>query len=322
MQPGGYCWWYLDCLSEDRRTGIVVIAFVGSVFSPFYANARRRGQGVADPLAHCAINVALYRRFRSRWVFTERSASAVTRTPDQLAIGPSSIGWENGELWVRFDERTAPWGGRLRGTIRLIPSCSSLETRGGPVRLDAAARHRWWPCAPVARAEVSLDRPRLQFSGTAYHDSNEGDEPLERGFSSWTWSRAELSQGTAVLYDVIGRDKQTQQHGWIYGRDGSVSPLQVAGGSRLRRSLWLLPRHTRHDAGARARIARTWEDTPFYTRQLVSTTLAGEPALLVHETLDLRRFATPWVRWMLPYRMRHELGPGDEAQLLTDRAGQ
>ena len=51
-------WWYLDALSDDGRHGLTVIAFIGSVFSPYYALARRRGAG--DPLDHCALNVALY----------------------------------------------------------------------------------------------------------------------------------------------------------------------------------------------------------------------------------------------------------------------
>src|SRR3954447_922122 len=51
--PGrGYAWWYLDALSDDGRHGLTVIAFVGSVFSPYYALARRRGAG--DPHDHCA----------------------------------------------------------------------------------------------------------------------------------------------------------------------------------------------------------------------------------------------------------------------------
>ena len=39
---------------------LTLIAFVGSVFSPYYAWARRRGQ--ADAENHCALNLALYRR--------------------------------------------------------------------------------------------------------------------------------------------------------------------------------------------------------------------------------------------------------------------
>ena len=39
----GYAWWYVDALSDDGENGITIIAFIGSVFSPYYAFARRRG---------------------------------------------------------------------------------------------------------------------------------------------------------------------------------------------------------------------------------------------------------------------------------------
>ena len=47
VAPNGYAWWYVDALSDDGRHGLTVIAFIGSVFSPYYAWARRRGR--ADP---------------------------------------------------------------------------------------------------------------------------------------------------------------------------------------------------------------------------------------------------------------------------------
>ena len=59
IAPGGYAWWYVDALSADRRHGLTVIALLGSVFSPYYARARRRDPA-ADPLQYCAMNVALY----------------------------------------------------------------------------------------------------------------------------------------------------------------------------------------------------------------------------------------------------------------------
>ena len=42
VDPGGYAWWYVDAVSDDRRHGVAIIAFVGSVFSPYYAWAGRR----------------------------------------------------------------------------------------------------------------------------------------------------------------------------------------------------------------------------------------------------------------------------------------
>ncbi len=36
-RAGGYAWWYVDALSDDGRHGLTLIAFIGSVFSPYYA---------------------------------------------------------------------------------------------------------------------------------------------------------------------------------------------------------------------------------------------------------------------------------------------
>jgi hypothetical protein len=56
VPPAAYLWWYVDGLSDCGRYGLSVIAFVGSVFSPYYHWAGRR-----DPDDHVCINVALYR---------------------------------------------------------------------------------------------------------------------------------------------------------------------------------------------------------------------------------------------------------------------
>ena len=40
VAPGGYLWWYIDAISDDGQYGLTIIAFVGSVFSPYYALAR------------------------------------------------------------------------------------------------------------------------------------------------------------------------------------------------------------------------------------------------------------------------------------------
>mgnify|MGYP000665064969 CR=1 FL=1 len=49
VPPGGYSWWYVDALSDDGQHGITIIAFIGTVFSPWYAWARRGGGGPCAP---------------------------------------------------------------------------------------------------------------------------------------------------------------------------------------------------------------------------------------------------------------------------------
>ncbi len=77
-RQNGYAWWYVDALSDDGTNGITIIAFIGSVFSPYYALARRNGP--ADPLNHCAINVAIYRK--ARQALGDDGAAARRRQPN------------------------------------------------------------------------------------------------------------------------------------------------------------------------------------------------------------------------------------------------
>src|SRR5512138_334009 len=95
LPAGGYAWWYLDATSDDGKHGLTLIAFVGSVFSPFYAAARRRGAAAA--IDHSAINVALYGQPR-RWAMTERGRAAIERTSDACRVGPSRMLWQDGTL--------------------------------------------------------------------------------------------------------------------------------------------------------------------------------------------------------------------------------
>ena len=80
MPRDGYAWWYLDGISADGTRAISVIAFIGSVFSPWYAWSGRR-----DPENHVCINVATYGP-GGRFAMTERGRAALRRGPDRLAV--------------------------------------------------------------------------------------------------------------------------------------------------------------------------------------------------------------------------------------------
>ena len=294
VPPGGYAWWYIDALSDDGRDGLTLIAFVGSVFSPYYALARRRGP--ADPVNHCAINVALYGRAR-RWSMTERGRAGVEREPDHFQVGPSGLWWEGDVLHIRIDEVAVPWPARIRGVVRVHPAAR----RDHPEPLDAAGRHRWTPIAPVARVEVDLERPSLAWSGAGYLDANVGDEPLEAAFRRWHWSRAAMPDGTAILYDVERRDGSRLSLAVRAAADGRLTPIEPPPLATLPRTGWRIARATRSDAGAL--VARTLEDTPCYARSLVDGAILGQAVRAVHETLDLDRFRSPVVQMMLPFRM-------------------
>jgi len=295
---GGYAWWYVDALSADGRQGLTLIAFVGSVFSTYYALDRSR-----NPYAHCALNVALYGG-PNRFALTERGAHALERGADHLAIGPSALTWDGTGLTVRIDERAAPLPRPIRGTVRLYPE----GITEGPFTLDGAGRHRWWPIAPSARVEVDLDEPALRWRGTGYLDTNAGDEALEDAFTDWTWCRADLSDGAAILYDVRHRDGGGRNLSLRFARDGSRREIRPPLPAPLPPTrLWRMPRATRSDDGAAA-VVRTFEDTPFYARSVLAARIGGEAVQPVHESLSLTRLTHPLVRFMLPFRMPRVLG--------------
>ena len=292
-------------VSDDGRWALSLIAMLGSVFSPHYFAARAAGGGVADPLAHAAINVALYTPRGSSWVLTERGERATRRSEGELTLGPSALRWAGSTLEVDFDERTAPFGGRLAGTVRLVPSA-----RGGdPVTLDAAGRHRWQPIAPSARAEVEIRHPSpLRFAGAAYLDANGGDEPLEDAFVGWTWSRVTSGGRAAVTYDVERRDGSRLLVTRAFEPGGRITSGFPVDAVAAPPTGWRMPRVVHGDPGAAPRITRTLEDTPFYARSLVETRLLGRPCQGTHEVLSLDRFRTRAVQLMLHFRTRRERG--------------
>jgi len=300
VAPGGYLWWYVDAISDDGEQAMTLIVFVGSVFSPYYAAARRRGDAPAEN--HCAFNAILYGPGgRKRWSMTERSARGLTRSAEQLRIGPSSLRWDGSELVADIDERCTPLPTRMRGRISIRPE--PLTAHG--LRLDAAGRHRWLPLGPISRVRVSMEQPAVSWEGEGYLDSNTGDEPLERGFADWDWSRAALPDGRCVvLYhtrDHAARERRLALEFDSTGalRDSEPPPPQPLATTPV----WRVPRSTLAASGSDARVLRTLEDTPFYARSLLQTELAGERVTAVHESLSLSRFERRWVQTLLPFRM-------------------
>lgn len=304
VAPGGYAWWYIDALSDDGRHGITVIAFIGSVFSPYYAWARKRGDGRADPANHCTVNVALYASHDTSaptgWAMTERGRAALQRSASSLRIGPSALQWDGATLTIAIDERTTPWAQRLRGRIRLRPT--AVLSRG--YSLDAGGHHLWCPIAPCSRVEVELDQPNVHWNGTGYFDTNRGERPLEQDFTHWDWSRTALSnQRTAVLYDAVRRDGSSLSMALAFDRCGHVEEFPSPPTVNLPATGWRLPRATRSDAAPSTFVQQSLEDAPFYSRSLLCTQLLGESARAVHESLSLDRWKQPVVQCMLPFRM-------------------
>jgi len=295
LTAGGYAWWYVDALSDDGAYGLTIIAFVGSVFSPYYALSRR--MGTADPENHVALNVALYGRRGRRWAMTERGRSALQRSNNRLIIGSSRMAWEDDTLRIGLQEWAVPIPQRIEGEVVIRPEV----TPTAPLPLDFADRHHWHPIAPLARASVRFNRPDIRWEGHAYVDSNIGQEPLADGFQDWSWSRTIERQRTRVFYDLVRRDGSTHSMALSFA-DGGVHSIPEPPKSRLGLTRWRLPLDVRSDVLGPTMIA-TWEDGPFYARSLLDLQLDGERTKAVHEYLSLERFERRWVQALLPFRM-------------------
>lgn len=299
VPASGYRWWYVDGLSADGQCGIVIIAFLGSVFSPYYFRARRRGP--ADPENHCAINVGLYRPRGKLWAMTERSRRSLSRSANSMQVGPSRIAWHDNCLTVDIEERAVPFGQRLRGRIRVMPRVRNDQV----FTLDAGARHSWQPLSPAADIEVELDKPDWRWRGHAYFDTNHGERALEDDFLHWNWSRSSsqtAAEGeTRITYAITQNDDQKRALALRFASNGALTRESVPPNVRLPTSGWRVARETR--SSGQVRVVRTLEDAPFYARSILDQTGGSNPGLVMHENLALDRFRAAWVRCLLPFRM-------------------
>ncbi len=297
-----YLWWYVDGVSDCGRYAVVIIAFVGSVFSPYYAWSGRE-----DPENHVAINVALYSVNGNRWAMTERGRGALKRSRSEFRVGPSSLTWLGDELIIDFDETGPPFPPvqyrpmRLKGRIVLRPHGITDRV----FDIDDLGGHRWWPIAPSADIEVTMEKGDVpSWKGHGYFDSNWGIEPVEKCFQRWEWARGTNSKGEPVmLYDALclsGERKLLALRGKNSGGLEDWSPPER---QKLKRGFWGVDRYVHCDEQATPTLVRPLEDSPFYTRSLVETRLGGEQLTMMHESFSGSRLASRLVKLMLPVRM-------------------
>ena len=207
---------------------------------------------------------------------TERGASPWRATPDQIRDRPERRGMG----------RHVPHHPHRRGRRRRSPrgsaarcGCARRRSRERAFDLDAAGRHHWWPMAPVLPGRGRLERAGPALDAAAPISTPTTATSRWRTPSrSWTWCRADLA---ARGGDPLRRDAPRR-----------LPPEPVAALRRRRRRAASIARRSRPplppDAGSaacRARLAattaasqvvRTFEDTPFYARSLLSSTLCGE----------------------------------------------
>lgn len=317
-RPGAYQWWYFDATSDDGAYALVAIFFVGSVFSPWYAQRRAMGAR-ALPGEHAAVNVALYdlrapRGPRSVWAFNEVGSG------DWEGDGARAVRVRRSRLEANargysltLDEACGPLSRvrALRGHARFDRAgAPGVSAHVGAYAIDDEGAHRWIPAAPRCAVHVELDEPRLSFRGYGYHDVNHGDVPLEQSFSRWTWCRAHEPMGTRIAYDRVLRSGERRVLSVSASADVNAAAKSASRVSvsdmDLRAGAWALrePRALRVDGESLEGVRRV-ESSPFYARY-AARTRGGHPAVAEH--LDLERFDTLWMRALLPFRARRVRG--------------
>lgn len=293
----GYRWWYLDALSRDGDLGLTIIVFIGSVFSPYYAAKRRHAPTPAEN--HCAFNVALYGSRGRRWAMTERGPDSLGRERDWLRIGKSHMEASDGLITFHINEWASPLPRQVLGTVRVRQTAQT----NGAFSLGANESHCWWPISPKVEVEVDMILPDLTWRGEGYFDTNWGNEPLEAGFERWCWGRAARPQDSIIHYDVVRRNGDERSLLLHIDNAGGIHQQPSAAPADLPATrIWRINRETRSDNRA-ARLLRTLEDTPFYSRSLIETSLLGSQVVAFHESLSLERFSRRWVQNLLPFRM-------------------
>ncbi len=288
-------------MSDDGRNALVVIAFLGYVFSPRFARAQHHG--AARPCTHAALNAVLYSPQRHHWALTEYPAASLLEGGTALRLGKNELRWDHGALDIEIDEREAPVPRRLRARIEVRPAIGS--ELAWP--LDEAGAHGWHPLVPRTRVCVQVLPGGPHWEGTGYLDCNRGTGPLADSFRGWSWLRAHGPAHTTVVYETTAAATGAvpRRHQLRFSAGGEqVSIGMPPAAQPLARTRWGIARSVACDVGSAPRLLRTLEDTPFYARSLVETRLLGEPLLAVHESLSLLRFQSRWVQALLPFRSR------------------
>jgi carotenoid 1,2-hydratase len=231
---------------------------------------------------------------------TERPKRKLSRDKTHLTIGPSRLEWCDDHLVIAVDEISVPLPRRVRGTIRLYPSAPTHAA----FALDDQGVHHWWPISPMGRIVIEMTDPDLSWSGHAYFDSNAGSQPLESSFCDWDWSRSTNGSGVQILYDVRGGNLSADKSLALYVKPNGVLEQRPAPNRQSMTSgIWGVARSTLADDESQAKVTRALEDTPFYTRSTITSTIGGQAVQSMHESLSLARFNTRWVQTLLPFRM-------------------
>ena len=107
---------------------------------------------------------------------------------------------------------------------------------------------------------------------------------------------------TAVIYDIQGhRASADCLLALRFTPQGEVLPFEAPTRQPIPRTLWRIQRRMRSEGPVS--VVEQLEDTPFYQRALLHSSLLGEQVQSFHESISMPRLVSPVVQAMLPWRM-------------------
>jgi len=299
--PGGFVWWYLELLDQDRN-GLVLIWSFGLPFLPGYVSKARRGQG-DTPRSRPSLNLAVYEGGEPSFYLlrefepeeAEWDGAFAWRFGDTHIEGSFSPDGSFRTTTVSLDCPVEDAGVRVVGTI----------TAEGPVPrgltgidLDFGAPHDWTPVAAPAHGHAVLslgDGPAFTVSGEAYHDRNASPNGLhDLGIDHWAWGHTRDMRGHDRIFYILWPEEDADTPS-AFGIDIAPDGLSkvVRLDARLER-----PRRTFYGMATwdqvtlfdtDSDVALPWmsmslaardrvDNGPFYLRYLPTVSVGGQPA--------------------------------------------
>jgi hypothetical protein len=295
VQPE-FSWWYVDVL-DAAGNGCVCIFSQGLPFLP---------DSIVDRPKRFSLNCVLYKggkecfyllqEFPESDVVLEHTRTN-TGSVEVWRIGPHRFerriiecadgeDGSNIQCSIELDSSDGSMAHHIQGSIQLS---GSLIQRIQGVQTPSIKDHQWTPVTTQCIARVNLITQDDEFSmeGSAYHDSNISNVPLNRlNIGSWWWTRCSFAHRTWIVYLVTPLDDETDP---IYmvasvntlGRWTShavqsidtIQPKRSIYGLSLP-SAWRI--ELQEGPSITVQVDSWLDDSPFYQRVLVRMSVGSE----------------------------------------------
>lgn len=328
--PGGFLWWYLD-LIDDEKNGLVVIWSFGLPFLPGYTHAARVGRP-QRPRQRPSLNVSVVRDGTLDFYLLQE-------------FHPREVHWDptpRGDRWKFGRSRIESFvaAGRRRVTADLhldVPRCDDVAhvelEASGPGCVDDTGchdptrrrcrpipQHDWTPllAACRGRAQAMTGDAEITLRGRVYHDRNGGSAPLHRlGIDDWVWGRIAVGERELIYYDLNAKSGASQTLLLSIDAHGEIRHLEDCE-FRRRRSRTNLAGLTWWPAMSVRRNGSAWlnieagdvvDSGPFYLRTLLEATdRKGRNFRGIGEVCDPDRVDLPHHRPLVKMRVHRRSG--------------